>query len=97
MDIKTLHQLEKQLDTSPEKKSIKGTTAGQGIPEPSPAESQRAEMLPSGYALPKEQHLLLATARVTILNRLDLGLLLCCYLQQNSRCFMSLHCDTPCA
>lgn len=40
-----------------EKESIKDITAGQEIPEPPPAESRRAEMLPtlpSGYVLPEE-------------------------------------------
>lgn len=51
---------------------MKDTTAGQEIP---PAESGRAEMLPtlpSGYAFTKEQPLLLATVGVKILKGLDL-------------------------
>lgn len=54
VDTKTLHKLEKPLDTFMEKTSIKDTTDGQENPEPLPAESKRAEVLPPGYTLPKE-------------------------------------------
>lgn len=54
VDTKTLHKLEKPLDAFMEKTSIKDTTDGQEIPEPLPAESKRAQMLPPGYTLPKE-------------------------------------------
>lgn len=75
LDTKTLQELEKQLDTFMENKSRKDSTAGQEIPEPPPAEHGRTEMLPTltwGYALPKEQHLLLATVGVKVRKGLDL-------------------------
>ena len=46
MDTKTLHELEKQLDTFMEKKSIKDTTTGQEIPEPPPADEREGRDAP---------------------------------------------------
>lgn len=56
VDTKTSHQLQKQLDIFMEKKSIKDTTTGWEIPEPPPAASGKAVMLPtlpSGALFPK--------------------------------------------
>lgn len=77
-----------------EKKSIKDTTTGQEIPEPA-----MLPVLPSGYAPPKEQHLLLAAVGVKILNRLDLRFIChgCSYVTNchETQWFMRLRCFAP--